>query len=187
MARKSIFGDFLNIAFKSTEKAVNTSLKEKKRNEAKSVYAAAQQQTTLQYEVDNRKRILNDCFQLIDSSLNINVLLGRKDIAIGHLNWFIEKRHYGVTLTPPPEQGKDQLYLNFNKSLHRAIEELISKQIARVETLKSKQAKQNVVDKAIGILQTNMQHFDKNTANYYDLEVRIEALREKLNSLLETT
>ncbi|MDD4190395.1 MAG: hypothetical protein PHI28_03640 [Mangrovibacterium sp.] len=187
MAKKSFLESFLNTAVKSADRAIKAAAKERERQrkaeQAKNLYEQLKKQTNLKFESENRTRILNDSIKLIEGSGNIQTIISRKNIAMEHLDWFIRNEVNGVRLTPSASYSKKQLLLIFNDNLYKQIETRILKQLDKVNDLKSIQAKQNAINKALGVIYNNSIYFERTASNYSQVDFKLGKLKEKLKPI----
>jgi hypothetical protein len=181
---KSFFEKLLSSFANTTVKTIQDAVKQRRNQEVEQVYSNLKNSTNLKYEVNNRTRILNDSVKLVEESNNIQTIINRKNIAIEHLDWFIKNKLLGVHINPPPEYSKEQLLLNFNENLYRQVETLVRKQIDKAKELKTKQGKQNALNKSVQLIQNNMNYFDKSVKNYQDVESSIRDLQSEIESIL---
>lgn len=135
-------------------------------------------------EFDNRKRILNESVSLVEKTKNIDVMVGRKNIAIEQLDWFITNKGQGyMNLNPPPKEGKEKLLEIFNERLTGRISELVESQLNRIEILKTEKAKLNAQNKAIDIIHASMNKLDKVGSNFQEMEEDLGELYSKVEQM----
>lgn len=149
-------------------------------NNVKGIYDRKTKETIAKYEFPSHKRILEESINLIQTTKNLETLLGRYDIALEHYFWIREQISNGIPIYFESRGNfPDELKEHANFHIHRIAENIFKTYKSKIATLKTDKAKENQKEKTMILLSECINSL-KQTENTNEWITEINALQNKL-------